>query len=327
MSNGFTNIVFLNDLNAISDWLYNLMVDIINNQDVVKYLQDNYNQILKLEIGFLICLACGILFIILVIFGGLIMCCCRTCCDNCGGEMFQSAERRKSVWRHCFFVYLLICTVFMIDPGIFIFITNEWITEILKILPTDLTTDVDNIQEYITVIPQQLNTTISGYDALDSSIRTDFNDISNVLGVPIQTDITTLVQPALTQLDALETIATTTLGNLTAINATTNTMVADLNVFETQVNLSRDALLDYLNSQGVVCSGDTNCQNVITLTQNLNPAAAIDLSSLTGVTSQINSVASAINSADITNIIATVNTELGNIPQFVQNSSSTVTSQ
>ena len=73
------------------------------------------------------------------------------------------------------------CLFFHSVPGIFIFITNEWITEILAILPDNINTDISNIEEYITVIPQQLNTTIDGYDSLDSTIRSNFNSMLLVL--------------------------------------------------------------------------------------------------------------------------------------------------
>jgi len=321
MSNGFTNIVFLTDFNALQDWLYQL----VKSEDILAYLQSSYNELLKLEMGFLACLAFGVLFLILVIFGGLIMCCCRTCCGGCGGKMTQSAKRRKSKWRYCHCFSLLICTIFMIVPAVFIFITNQWITEILNILPTDLTTDVDNIGEYISVIPKQLNASIDGYDVLDESVRTNFNDIGTVLGGPVQTDITTLVQPALTQLDILDAISTNTMGNLTALNTTANTMVAGVNNLEAQVALSKAALLAFLDTDQTACDGNTACNDLKAATNALS--ISIDVSELISVTSKINSVAASIQSTDTAGIISTVNSQLNDIPGFVVNASASTTTQ
>jgi len=327
MSNGFTNIVFLNDFNAISDWLYALGDTLINDIDnAVQYLTDNYNELLMLEIGFLICLAVGVLFILFVIVGGLIMCCCRTCCGGCGGKMAQSTKRRKSGWRYCHCFSLLICTVLMIVPSIFIFITNSWITEILDILPSDLTIDVDNIGEYISTIPKQLNTTIDGYDSLDASIRSDFTNINTTLGVPLQTDITTLVQPAIDQLNVLDGISTSTVGNLTALNTTANSFVAGLDELQAQLTTSKDALLAFLNSDAdCSSSGNQACENLKTATSALT--ISVDTSSLTSVTNEINSVVASIQSADTAGIIQTVNSQLDNIPVYVQNASASVTNE
>jgi len=321
MSKSFTNIVFLTDFNALQDWLYQL----VKSADILAYLQSSYNELLKLEMGFLACLAFGVLFLILVIFGGLIMCCCRTCCGGCGGKMTQSAKRRKSKWRYCHCFSLLICTIFMIVPAVFIFITNQWITEILNVLPTDLTTDVDNIGEYISVIPKQLNASIDGYDVLDESVRTNFNDIGTVLGGPVQTDITALVQPALTQLDILDAISTNTMGNLTALNTTANAMVAGVNNLEAQVALSKAALLAFLDTDQVACDNNADCSALKVATDAL--AISIDVSELISVTSKINSVAASIQSTDTAGIISTVNSQLNDIPGFVVNASASTSTQ
>ena len=78
-------------------------------------------QILNFEVAYIACVSFGILFIILVIFGGLIMCCCRSCCNSCGGNYIQSPTRTKSQWRICHTLLLLFLTVLILYEILFIF--------------------------------------------------------------------------------------------------------------------------------------------------------------------------------------------------------------
>lgn len=53
-------------------------------------------QILVHKVGFLVCIAIGILYIVLMPIVGFFLACCR-CCGNCGGKMYQ--EQSSSI--HC----------------------------------------------------------------------------------------------------------------------------------------------------------------------------------------------------------------------------------
>nr|XP_009942235.1 PREDICTED: prominin-1-A-like [Opisthocomus hoazin] len=57
-------------------------------------IEEQVQELLLYELGFLVCMAIGLLFIILVPLVGCCFCCCR-CCGNCGGRLYQKQGRPK----------------------------------------------------------------------------------------------------------------------------------------------------------------------------------------------------------------------------------------
>ncbi|CAI9536995.1 unnamed protein product, partial [Staurois parvus] len=57
-----------------------------------------YKEVLMYEVGYLVALAIGLLFIILMTLVGLFFPCCR-CCGNCGGKMYQKQTKRMTCKR------------------------------------------------------------------------------------------------------------------------------------------------------------------------------------------------------------------------------------
>lgn len=66
-----------------------------------------FSQLLLYELGFLVCMAIGLLFIILVPLVGFCFCCCR-CCGNCGGRMYQKQHRRMGCKRRALWTSVLL---------------------------------------------------------------------------------------------------------------------------------------------------------------------------------------------------------------------------
>lgn len=76
------------------------------------YLSFFLFQLLLYELGFLVCMAIGLLFIVLVPLVGCCFCCCR-CCGNCGGHMYQKQGqqmgcRRRVLWASVLLVSALL---------------------------------------------------------------------------------------------------------------------------------------------------------------------------------------------------------------------------
>jgi len=80
--------------------------------DLIAYLSENWQEVLLLKIGFVVCLVVGILFVILMPFIGFFFCCCR-CCGNCGGGR-RAGKRHSSAKKVCCHLFLFIMTVILI---------------------------------------------------------------------------------------------------------------------------------------------------------------------------------------------------------------------
>ena len=74
-----------------------------------------YFQLAEFEIGFIVCLILGLLFVVLFPIIGIFFCGCR-CCDNCGGRLYQDMKDATSGWRifHC--ISLMITTTCKFSP-------------------------------------------------------------------------------------------------------------------------------------------------------------------------------------------------------------------
>ena len=70
-------------------------------------------QLLLYELGFLVCMAIGLLFIILVPLVGCCFCCCR-CCGNCGGRMYQKQGRRMGCRRQVLWASVLLVSAVLL---------------------------------------------------------------------------------------------------------------------------------------------------------------------------------------------------------------------
>ncbi|CAL8267113.1 unnamed protein product [Boreogadus saida] len=60
--------------------------------------QTEYQKVLYYELGFLLCAAVGVVYLVLLPLAGLLLCICR-CCDNCGGEMHQRQRKNADCQR------------------------------------------------------------------------------------------------------------------------------------------------------------------------------------------------------------------------------------
>lgn len=80
---------------------------------VLRRLSFFLSQLLLYELGFLVCMAIGLLFIILVPLVGCCFCCCR-CCGNCGGRMYQKQGRHTGCRRRALWVSVLLVSALLL---------------------------------------------------------------------------------------------------------------------------------------------------------------------------------------------------------------------
>lgn len=71
------------------------------------------SQLLLYELGFLVCAAIGLLFIVLVPLVGCCFCCCR-CCGLCGGRMYQKQGRRMACRRRALYGSVLLLSALLL---------------------------------------------------------------------------------------------------------------------------------------------------------------------------------------------------------------------
>ena len=72
-----------------------------------------FQVVLGYALGMIICIALGVLFIIIMPIVGFCFCCCR-CCGNCGGDMSQEEKPNNNCKRAVFGAILTVITLIML---------------------------------------------------------------------------------------------------------------------------------------------------------------------------------------------------------------------
>jgi len=200
MARGFVNIVFVSFTN-----FKDLFFEILDNALQSKIPSD-WQNILVFQKGLVACLVFGILFVILVIFGGMMTCLCRCCCSKCGGRYGQSRERAYSqmrVWLTYLMIFFIILTFL---PCLFIYVTSGWITDTLKTVPLQTNPRLENLALYVENLPKQLEFETDQFGKLTKKILDEIDGVNSTSGMQLKDDILKIAQPTLDNLKDVELV-------------------------------------------------------------------------------------------------------------------------
>ncbi|XP_059844903.1 prominin-1-A-like isoform X2 [Hypanus sabinus] len=170
---------------------------------IIEVIKQNYRQVLQqyqeiiyYEIGFIICAALGIVFVLLMPILGLCFCMCR-CCDNCGGELHQRQKKNADCRRSCFATTLLLVTVFITAGTLCMFAANQNLTNQIKEVKKLVNNNFQDLHTLLNQAPIQINYITQQYDTTKNRAFSDLNNIGNVLGGKVKARFAKDVIPAL----------------------------------------------------------------------------------------------------------------------------------
>ncbi|KAM4896666.1 prominin-1-A-like isoform 3-T3 [Sylvia borin] len=144
MAHGFLRLV---QPNALPTELINF------GQPQSEFSHEDIHKLLLYELGFLICVAIGVLFIILVPLVGCCFCCCR-CCGNCGGRMYQKQGRRMRCRRRALCASVLLVSAFLLAGGVCALISNTRFSQAVKSTFPNVNNTLEDVHTYLASIPQ-----------------------------------------------------------------------------------------------------------------------------------------------------------------------------
>ncbi|XP_072921068.1 prominin-1-A-like isoform X2 [Hemitrygon akajei] len=153
-------------------------------------------QIIYYEIGFIVCAALGIVFVLLMPILGLCFCMCR-CCDNCGGELHQRQKKNADCRRSCFATTLLLVTVLITAGTLCMFAANQNLTNQIKEVKKLVNNNFQDLHTLLNQAPIQINYITQQYDTTKNRAFSDLNNIGNVLGGKVKARFAKDVIPAL----------------------------------------------------------------------------------------------------------------------------------
>ncbi|XP_030309587.1 prominin-1-A [Calypte anna] len=149
---------------------------------------DHIQELFHYQLGFLVCVAIGLLFIIFVPLVGCCFCCCR-CCGNCGGRMYQKQSRRMGCRRRALWVSILLVSAVLLAGDVCAFISNTRFTQAVRGTFSNTNNTLDNIRVYVGSISQEINVIIDSSDVPLGHANRSLQDIGPNLGRMINSGI------------------------------------------------------------------------------------------------------------------------------------------
>ncbi|XP_009960317.1 PREDICTED: prominin-1-A-like, partial [Leptosomus discolor] len=163
---------------------------------------EQVQELLLYELGFLVCMAIGLLFIILVPLVGCCFCCCR-CCGNCGGRMYQKQGQQMGCRRWALWASVLLVSALLLAGDTCAFISNTRFSQAVHGTFPNVNNTLDNVRTYVVSIPQQISFIIDSSNIPLGQANRSLQDIGPNLGSMIISGIRSGTDGALGSLQSL----------------------------------------------------------------------------------------------------------------------------
>lgn len=126
-----------------------LLVNLLEENGNIYNDDKTIREVLLYEVGFLVCAAIGIVYIILMPLVGFCLACCR-CCGHCGGHMYQKQTKAVHCHRRGFYWATLLTTLVILSGNICMFFSNQFLKGSVEDSSVELNNTLDNLQTYLT---------------------------------------------------------------------------------------------------------------------------------------------------------------------------------
>ncbi|XP_027763910.1 prominin-1-A-like [Empidonax traillii] len=303
MAHGFLRLVQPNPLPVE-------MIDF--GQSQIEFNQEDLKELLLYELGFLVCAAIGVFFIIFVPLVGCCFCCCR-CCGNCGGRMYQKQKPGMGCRRRALWASVLLVSAFLLAGGVCALISNARFSQAVNSTFPNVNNTLDNFHTYLASVPQQVDFIIDNSDIPLGHVNSSLQDIGPNLGTMITSRIRSSTDGALGSLQSL-------LQGMEMLEATFYNISighSDLeelqSTFGQQLSHLRDKLKQTLQRCGPPCNNVSDNGLAFTANFSMIPSVQQQLEALRHV-----------SSSSIATDLEKVNETLNTIPDKVQEQSQDV---
>ncbi|KAG9484752.1 hypothetical protein GDO78_008058 [Eleutherodactylus coqui] len=265
-------------------------------------------EVLMYELGYLVALAIGVVFFIMMTLVGLFFACCR-CCGNCGGRMYQKQTKNINCKRRFLYFFLFIITLVILAGDICAFYSNSKIDQAVNSTFKSFNDTVKNLKTYVNSIPKDVDIIINSSSIPIDKANISIIGIGPVLGGMIKSGIEmeankTLdtIQGTVNDLNSTAKAIRTVNESFVILQTTTQQVVQNLTRIRTEINQT-------LNSCGNTCATSTSV-NDLTLDA--------DFKNIPDFTNQLKTINDFLNSG-VEGNIQTARQTLNDIPQTVEN--------
>lgn len=305
---GFMAPVVQSFLNTIqpNPFPADLILKIVQDFDRMEINQEYIKEALVYQVGFLVCIAIGILYIVLMPIVGFFLACCR-CCGNCGGKMYQKQTSAIHCRRRTLYWSAFVTTIIILAGNICMFISNQALKVSVDQSPVKLSNTVDNIHIFLTSVPQQVDNVVNeSYRTVDEVTR-NLQEIGPLLGTEIQKRFRGTLDPALQSVKRLDQEAVNTSAQLNNLNSSLVQLQSSLDRIQANVTAVKNRIDQTLSNPNCF-----SCDNLRPELQKLTVDTSISFPSL-------NEFQSAVDEANLQSQMNEVENYFQSIPQRVTN--------
>ncbi|MED6236017.1 hypothetical protein ATANTOWER_003245 [Ataeniobius toweri] len=271
--------------------------------------QDQMTEILMYEVGFLVCIAIGILYIVLMPIIGFFVACCR-CCDNCGGKMYQKQTSSIHCLRRTLYFSVFAITIIIFAGNICMFRSNQALRVSVNQSPLELSNAIDDMHTFLKAVPQAMENVVNESYRIVQEVTRNLDDIGRQLGMKVQQRFRGTVDPALQLVRRLHQESLNTSDQLDKLNSSLVQLQSSIDRIQANVTAVRDQINQTLSEPG--CTG---CQNLTKDVQKLTVDTTISFPSLHDFQSALDEVIK----ADLQSKISEAEEFFRTIPQRVTN--------
>uniref|UniRef100_A0A3P9AIJ2 Prominin 2 n=1 Tax=Esox lucius TaxID=8010 RepID=A0A3P9AIJ2_ESOLU len=291
-----------------------LLLKFVNANGNIYHDQNTNKEVLLYEVGFLVCAAIGVVYIILMPVVGFFLACCR-CCGNCGGHMYQRQTEAVDCHRRGLYWATLFTTLVLLAGNICMFFSNQSLKGSVKDSSVELNNTLDNFHAYLKAIPLQIDSVLMESDKTLDSVNKSLSEIGPLLGREIQRGIDGPLNHALGSVRDMAIVVNSTAVLLMRLNSIITQLRSDTSALQANVRSVRDLINTTLRNP--VCAGCGAYQSEL---QKLKFDIAVTIPSL----SNLQSVVDDITKADLNSKVKEAEDFFASIPQMVTNETKNV---
>uniref|UniRef100_A0A8C5GHI8 Prominin-1-A-like n=1 Tax=Gouania willdenowi TaxID=441366 RepID=A0A8C5GHI8_GOUWI len=284
-----------------------LFLEVIGGQFQLN--QDFIKRVLVYEVGFLVCLAIAVVYIILLPFVGLILAGCR-CCGNCGGKMYQKQTPSTHCNRRAFYWSALVTTLIILAGNVIMFKSNQDLNWSVTRGSVKLKDTLDNVQTYLSAVPLQLDTVVNESYKTVQKVSENLNNIGAQLGVEIQNQFKGTLNPVLLSVNLLDQETVNISVELKTLNSSLTEQQLSLDRLQSNVSAVKNRINATLSKPNCV-----GCEDFRPELQKITVDATITIPSLNELQSAVDEVLK----SDLQSKLKEVDVYFQNIPQRMTN--------
>ncbi|KAM4810753.1 prominin-1 isoform X5 [Urocitellus parryii] len=161
-----------------------------------------YDEIAHYEIGVILCVILGVLFIILLPVVGCIFAICR-CCNKCGGKMHQRPKENAPYQRRCLAISLLVICVLVSIGIIYGFAANHHVRHRVRTSQKLIDSNLKDLRTLVNEAPQQIDYIVDQFNTTKEKAFLDLDNIHSLLGGGILERLKPKVIPVLDEIQVM----------------------------------------------------------------------------------------------------------------------------